>query len=65
MSANKPIDRSRIAELTEIEQRRLDDRTAKSRALYEEAAKHLSGGVASSYQGRDPWPIYIDKGKGP
>lgn len=65
MSANKPIDRSRIAELTEIEQRRLDDRTAKSRALYEEAAKHLSGGVASSYQGRDPWPIYIDRGEGP
>lgn len=65
MSANTPIDRSRIAELTEIEQRRLDERTLKSRALYEEAAQHLSGGVASSYQGRDPWPIYIDRGEGP
>ena len=25
----------------------------------------LSGGVASSYQLRDPWPIYLERGKGP
>jgi glutamate-1-semialdehyde 2,1-aminomutase len=28
------------------------------------ATQHLSGGVASSYQGRDPWPIDIDRGQG-
>jgi glutamate-1-semialdehyde 2,1-aminomutase len=25
----------------------------------------LSGGVASSYQLRDPWPIYLERGEGP
>ncbi len=66
MTANaKPIDRARIAELTEIEQQRLDQRTQASRAMYAKANEHLSGGVASSYQGRDPWPIYIDRGEGP
>jgi glutamate-1-semialdehyde 2,1-aminomutase len=64
-STAKPIDRARIAELTEIEQRRLDERTTASREMYAKAAEHLSGGVASSYQGRDPWPIYIDRGEGP
>ncbi len=60
----KPIDRARIAELTEIEQKKLDDRTQASRAMYAQASEHLSGGVASSYQGRVPWPIYIDRGEG-
>lgn len=60
-----PIDRARIAELIEIEQRTLDERTQASRALYDAARQHLSGGVASSYQGRDPWPIYIERGEGP
>lgn len=61
----RPIDRARIAELTEAEQARLDQRTSASRDLYARARAHLSGGVASSYQGRDPWPIYIDRGEGP
>lgn len=65
IQASKPIDRVRIAELTEREQQRLDARTAASRELYAEATKYLSGGVASSYQARDPWPIYIDHGEGP
>jgi glutamate-1-semialdehyde 2,1-aminomutase len=33
--------------------------------MYERARRHLSGGVASSYQLRDPWPIYLDHGEGP
>src|SRR5690242_21385524 len=33
--------------------------------MYERARVHLSGGVASSYQLRDPWPIYLERGKGP
>lgn len=59
------IDRARIAELTAREAARLDERTTASRDLYERARVHLSGGVASSYQLRDPWPIYIGKGSGP
>src|SRR4051812_16233531 len=58
------IDRGRIADLMEREQQTLDDRTRKSGEMYERARKSLSGGVASSYQVRNPWPIYIERGQG-
>jgi glutamate-1-semialdehyde 2,1-aminomutase len=58
------IDRERIRELTEREERRLNDRTGGSSAMYERARKTLSGGVASSYQVRAPWPIYLERGQG-
>jgi glutamate-1-semialdehyde 2,1-aminomutase len=64
-SATVAIDRERIRELTEREERRLNERTVASRQMYERASHHLSGGVASSYQLRDPWPIYLDRGEGP
>jgi glutamate-1-semialdehyde 2,1-aminomutase len=32
--------------------------------MYERARKTLSGGVASSYQVRAPWPIYLERGRG-
>jgi glutamate-1-semialdehyde 2,1-aminomutase len=59
------IDRKRIQELTEREQARLDERTPGSRATYERARRTLVGGVASSYQLRNPWPIYLSHGRGP
>jgi glutamate-1-semialdehyde 2,1-aminomutase len=59
------IDRRRVRELTDREQGRLDERTGASRAMYERARAVLSGGVASSYQLRDPWPIYLERGEGP
>src|SRR4051794_1570601 len=59
------IDRGRIAELTERESAALDERTAGSGKLYERARKVLSAGVASHYQARDPWPIYLSHGAGP
>jgi glutamate-1-semialdehyde 2,1-aminomutase len=59
------IDRERIKELTEREAARLDERTTRSSALYERARKVLTGGVASSYQVRDPWPLYLSHGVGP
>src|ERR671931_715760 len=62
--ATATLDRARIAELTEREQRRLDERTPGSRALYERARRALSGGVASAYQAREPWPIYLSHGRG-
>jgi glutamate-1-semialdehyde 2,1-aminomutase len=67
MAANAPVqlDRRRIRELTERERAALDARTQGSRAMYERARQSLSGGVASSYQARDPWPIYLTTGEGP
>src|SRR3954466_10458773 len=67
MAVDTPIelDRSRIAELTERETARLNERTPKSGELYRRADRVLSGGVASSYQLRAPWPIYLERGAGP
>src|SRR3954467_15199475 len=67
MAATTPrnIDRQRIKELTQREEARLNERTQASRAMYERAHEVLSGGVASSYQLRDPWPIYLERGEGP
>jgi glutamate-1-semialdehyde 2,1-aminomutase len=59
------IPRQRIAELIKREEARLNDATRKSAETYERARVHLSGGVASSYQLRDPWPIYLERGEGP
>ena len=58
------IDRNRLAELTEREQRVLDDSTGGSARVYERAQRVLTGGVASSYQLFDPWPIYFERGDG-
>ena len=62
--ATAELDRTRVATLTAREQQRLDERTPGSGALYERARKSLSGGVASAYQERDPWPIYLSHGAG-
>jgi glutamate-1-semialdehyde 2,1-aminomutase len=62
--ATAELDRTRIATLTAREQKRLDERTRGSGALYERARNSLSGGVASAYQERQPWPIYLSHGLG-
>src|SRR4051794_9271023 len=64
-TTSRRIDRERIKELTEREEARLNERTPQSHATYERASQVLSGGVASSYQLRDPWPIYLERGDGP
>ena len=58
------IDHERVEELTQRELATLNARTERSAAMYERARKSLSGGVASSYQLRDPWPIYLVSGEG-
>ena len=58
------IDRARITELTEREASALNERTPRSREMYERARASLAGGVASSYQLREPWPIYLERGEG-
>jgi glutamate-1-semialdehyde 2,1-aminomutase len=67
MEASTPteIDRERIKELTEREEKVLDERTGGSAAMYRRANQTLAAGVASSYQVRDPWPIYLERGRGP
>src|ERR671937_1486294 len=67
MAVNAPvqIDRQRIKELIEREEKALNAATRKSEEMYKRAHAVLSGGVASSYQLRDPWPIYLERGAGP
>src|SRR4051812_18083617 len=59
------LDRERIRELTERENARLDERTPRSGEMFRRAHAVLAGGVASSYQLREPWPIYLERGSGP
>src|SRR3954469_21754073 len=67
MATDAPVQipRQRLAEMIEREEQRLNERTQRSKQTYERAQVHLSGGVASSYQLRDPWPIYLERGSGP
>ncbi len=58
------IDPARVEELTARELQKLNERTSASERMYARASKALSGGVASSYQLRDPWPIYVASGEG-
>jgi glutamate-1-semialdehyde 2,1-aminomutase len=59
------LDRRRIQELIQHEEHRLNERTAQSGEMFHRANQVLSAGVASSYQLRDPWPIYLERGVGP
>ena len=63
-TAQVEIDRNRIHELIEREGALLNERTRASKEMYERARRTLTGGVASSYQLRDPWPIYLARGEG-
>ncbi len=56
--------RARAAELTEREEARLRARTGGSQRLHERAVRSMTSGVPSSYQVRDPWPIYLTHGRG-
>ena len=58
------LDRERIRELTAREQQLWRERTQKSGEMYERARRSLAGGVASSYQVMDPWPLYLTHGDG-
>lgn len=60
----KPINHERIEELIQVESERLNANTQTSKKFYADAQQHLAGGVASSYQLHDPWPIYVEKGEG-
>jgi glutamate-1-semialdehyde 2,1-aminomutase len=57
-------DRQRIRELARRELAALNERTRASEALFRRAGRVLPGGVASSFQLRDPWPVYMTRGEG-
>jgi glutamate-1-semialdehyde 2,1-aminomutase len=58
------IDRDRIAELTRVEMDKLKQRTPTSRERWERATKVMPGGVPSSFQSIDPWPVFVERGEG-
>jgi glutamate-1-semialdehyde 2,1-aminomutase len=58
------IDRKRIAALTEAQQERFRNNTAASAQTFERAVKVMPGGVPSSFQSNDPWPVYVERGLG-
>ncbi len=66
MAVTSPIqiNHERVEELAQRELAILNERTKGSAEMYERARGSLSGGVASSYQLRDPWPIYLLSGEG-
>jgi len=64
MASVATLDRTRVRELTEREEQRLNEQTAGSGRMFERARLTLTGGVASSYQLHDPWPIYLERGEG-
>jgi glutamate-1-semialdehyde 2,1-aminomutase len=58
------IDRKRVAELTERELAKLSERTPQSKQRFERGVKVMPGGVPSSFQENDPWPVYLERGEG-
>jgi glutamate-1-semialdehyde 2,1-aminomutase len=58
------LDRGRIRQLSARESAALDERTPRSAAMFRRAGRVLAGGVASSFQAREPWPIYLERGDG-
>ncbi len=63
-SGGSALDRKRLAALTERQQEQFRNRTAASARTYERAVKVMPNGVPSSFQSNDPWPVYIERGKG-
>ena len=58
------MDRERISELSEREGELFAERTRGSEAMFRRAKQSLAGGVTSSFHGRDPWPVYLERGEG-
>ena len=64
MSVPDQVIDQRADEVLEQERRRFEERTPKSKALYERAEASMPFGVTSSFQAGDPYPIYLTGGKG-
>ncbi|MFL5907884.1 MAG: aspartate aminotransferase family protein [Solirubrobacterales bacterium] len=62
--AESSIDRKLINRLTEEQMARFREHTPASAEYFDRARRVMPGGVPSSFQLNDPWPVYIDRGKG-
>src|SRR5918992_5237515 len=60
----REIPRENVERLIAEELARFEERTPKSKALFERAAASMPFGVASSFQAGDPYPIYLTGGRG-
>jgi glutamate-1-semialdehyde 2,1-aminomutase len=56
--------KTRAAEIADRETEQLLARTGASKALFERATKSLPNGVVSNFQAGDPYPVYLERGKG-
>lgn len=63
-SAAGTIDRDRVAALMERERARYRERTARSGEYFARASTVMPGGVPSQFQHNDPWPVYLERGRG-
>ena len=64
MATVAALEPARIAELTEREERRFEAQTPTSARMNERGRRTLPGGVPSSYQVHEPWPMYLSHGCG-
>ena len=56
--------KARSAEIAEKETKTLLARTMESEKLFQRALKSMPNGVSSNFQAGDPYPVYLEKGKG-
>ena len=64
MTALRELDRARIRDLRSRECAAFSERTRASEVLFRRAERTLAGGVASSFQRQDPWPVHLVRGEG-
>jgi glutamate-1-semialdehyde 2,1-aminomutase len=62
--AETAIDPGRVAALTQREKAKLVERTRRSGEYFARASTVMPGGVPSQFQKSDPWPVYLERGKG-
>ena len=53
-----------MSALLDRERATLAERTRASERMFRRAERSLAGGVASSYQRLEPWPVYLERGEG-
>jgi glutamate-1-semialdehyde 2,1-aminomutase len=64
VAAAAEIDRRRVLQLIADHRGELAERTPRSGEYYERARRVMPKGVPSSFQENDPWPVYVERGKG-
>jgi glutamate-1-semialdehyde 2,1-aminomutase len=58
------IDPARVTALTERERAVYRERTSRSGEYFRRASQVMPGGVPSQFQLNDPWPVYVERGRG-